>query len=181
MEDMAGPGSRRQQQGRNWPSVTAVLWLPNECSSSPCPLPPLPPPVPELLLRRVFVCSRKCGYGLARARLAGGRFCLRREREKESRWWRREGWDGLWPPLLSPRRGEGETRWLRRALPLPSLLKSWLGLDHGSFHMAQAIFACTPPGFSLFSQRTGPSGTQPPPGRAAGDTWPPLVVPRTLF
>lgn len=42
----AGPGSRRQQQGGNGPSVTAVLLLHNECSSSPCPL---PPPVPELL------------------------------------------------------------------------------------------------------------------------------------
>lgn len=99
-------------------------------------------------------CARVVGWRRGDPRPSTSR--ERKDREKKSRWRGREGWwSGPGPPLLAAagcpgrvgvrgRRGGGGgsccgLRFLCVAPPPP--LKSWLGLDHGFFHV--------PPGKSL--------------------------------
>jgi hypothetical protein len=140
----------------------------NECSSSCLPLPFSLFPSSSLTVGYyVFVSSGKvrAGWPPWRGWLAGGD--PPRERERESRWWRREGWDvlggqgpdGLLCALLlsSPLAGGARAgrESLRRALSLrlPEILA---GIGPRLLPHARAAFASAPPSFSRFASSSVP-------------------------
>jgi hypothetical protein len=86
------------------------------------------------------------------------------------------GWPGFGlrvasSAIPSSRRGAGRCAVRFPCCPLPPL-KSWLGLDHGFFHMPGLLLRARPPASPDSPSRAGPSGNPTATWRASGGTWP---------